>query len=99
MPNLYDDSTNTALTTDFAEFDLGDNLKYLRVTNEEAVGGKVIYISWDGTNTHEKILPGQTANFDVDFFEELDVPGDDPVTSVWLKSVAAGAAYNLSANG
>lgn len=100
MPNSFGEASGTALTTEYQEFDLGYGMRFLRVFNEEPSGGKVIYVSWDGVNPHEKIMPGQAANFDEKFFDNFDVNGVAGLPKkFWLKSAAAGAAYNYSANG
>jgi hypothetical protein len=87
-PDAYfRDQTVTALTTAFVLFKWDFIPGAFSLTNRETSGTDTIVFSFDGTNTHGKLLPNESFTNDT-----------NPPTGIWLKYENAAPDYQLFAN-
>ena len=79
----YADNLKIALTSSFVEQNYIFNSISIMLSNDEPiVGGKNIYLSWDGINVHMTVKPGEML--------AIDFKG---AQSIWLKGEAGSEEY------
>jgi hypothetical protein len=82
--SYYKDHTVTALTSSFVLQSFGFTSQSLLIANDEAIAGGYIEYSFNGTNIHGKLLPGETRS--MDFRSQI---------GIYLKGQSGGEKYRL----